>query len=240
MYRNLVTGLALLICWQVVEAQSLPNDELINRIKLNTALFAQLDQGANLPERAHSQGKDIFVNRVNNETATLCDACSPEDPTNDPEVKRAASESDLIAVGHVTRNISALTANEAFVFTDSEFVLDEVWKSRHESKVFMPKDEITVVTPGGTVMSDGHKIRAALSNHAQLMVGHSYLLFLKYLPENRSYTVVSLSGFDVTNEKVVSLRTSVPSPAKELLGDKINYLQALHSSTARAMGEEKK
>jgi hypothetical protein len=223
-------------------AQSIPDSELIARIKANKTKFGEWDRGVSLREKAASLGKDISANPVVLESPILCDRCPSPDPSNHPEVKRATAEADLVVVGHVVRNISALTQNEAFIFTDSEFVIDEIWKGENFTSSQSPKigDEITIATPGGSVVSNGHRITAYPSNRTPLQAGHNYLMYLKYMPDSRSYIPVSLDGFDMTQPTVVYLRKTLPAPARELLNDKIAFLNAMRASTEEAMEENSK
>ena len=232
-----------LCCVPFVWAQSVSDSELIARIKLNRGNFQEWDRGPNLPEKAKLLGKDILASPTVRETPILCDRCPKPDPENHPEVKRAASESDLVAIGHVVRNISASTQNEAFVFTDSEFVVDEVLKSNDASptsRVIGVGDEVTVTAPGGSVKSGSFRITASPSNRVPLQVGHRYLLFLAFLPNSRSYVQTSLFGFDITKPTVLSLRTTLISPASELFSDRSLFLHAMRSSTHLAVDETSK
>lgn len=228
--------LLLATCSQLAIAQSISSEELISRLKLNRSLFDSLGQGPKLSDRSREEGKDISVRRIEMETPTLCDGCAAPDPNNNPDIIRATEESDLVVVGRVVRNISALTTNETFVFTDSEVVIDEVWKSGSRSSKPRIGDEITVASPGGSVLSNGHKISVSVSSRAPLIVGHKFVLFLRSLPSSRSYEPTSLAGFDITGESVAPVRSSMPAQSKLPTSE---FLQALHNSSSRATEREK-
>jgi hypothetical protein len=242
MKRKYLVVLVLSSCAYVIAAQSIPDSELIARIQLNKSKFPEWDKGANLKNKADTLGHDVTANIRVMGTSSLCDKCPEPDPANDPEVKRATIASDLIVAGHVTKNISALTQNEAFVFTDSEFVIDEIWKSEkipgRNSQVSVG-EEITITHPGGIVKSHGHVIRAFLSNHIPLEPGHSYLMYLRYLPDSRSYIPDGLKGFDVTESVVKSLETTSTPPAQGLMSARALFLQAMRASTNRAIEEQR-
>lgn len=231
-----VLAFALTLIGSSVLAQSLPDAVLIKRMTANRGKFAEWDHGVNLREKVVSSGQDVTANPIVKETSTICDGCPAVAATADPAIKRAARESDLVVTGHVVRNISALTENESFVFTDSEFVLDSVWR---KSSIVTSTDssvgsEITVAWPGGEVKVEGHKISSFPTNRTPLLVGHQYLLFLKYLPDSQSYMSTSLDGFDIGSPKVLPLRKTLVSPAHDLLNDKLAFLQAVRSATIAA------
>jgi len=225
------------------KSQSMSDTELIARLKANQARFAEWERGGDLRERANRLGKDITANPVVKETSIKCDSCPNPDARNHPEVKLAANKSDLVAVGHIIRNISSLTDSGAFIFTDSEFVVDEIWKdSKKDSPHHSIKigDEVTITSPGGTVISDGHKITAQPTNLIPLKLNHSYLVYLRYLQDSRSYIAVGLDGFDVTETPVIPLRTTLKPPAQAFLSDKNSFLDAMKASTSKAAVERSK
>ena len=228
-----------LICLVLLSSPSarpqVPSDsDLLDRIKLNRTHFPTLDLGPSLREKADLSGEDVAVTKVVKETPILCDHCPPPDPANHPDVIRATHESDLVAIGHVLRNTSCLTQNEAFIFTDSQFVIDEIWKPFSPSSSSLPlaiNSEITLATPGGIVVSNGHTISAFLSNIVPLRTGHSYLMYLKYMPDSSSFFPGTLYGFDLTANPVLLLHTTLSNPAQTLSSNRTDFLRAMHSST---------
>ena len=242
MQRILIAVLSLLTLSCVSSAQSIPDSELIARIKANRSHFSQWDHGESLKNTANKAGKDVSRHVTVMVDQGQCISCPKPDPNDDPEVKRATVKSDIVVIGHAVRNISALTQNEAFIFTDSEFIVDEIWKNAAspETGPSVSKDsEITIVRPGGAVRSNGHEIRISLSNSVPLKVGDKYLLYLKYEPDSRSYTVVGFGGFDISSLAVAPLQPSELLPAPNLMSNEPAFLQALHSSTIRALEEAK-
>jgi len=213
MWKPVLVSLALLSQCPGLLAQSVSDAELIERLKANRSNFSELDNGPSLRSRAQTLGRDISVNPISFETPAQCKDCPRSDPTQDAQVMQAARQSDLVAVGRVVRNISCLTQNEAFVFTDSEFVIEEVWKSAKSAPVAVG-GEITVAAAGGAVIADGHHIRAAAPNVTTLQTGHQYLLFLKFLSNSQSYKPIGLDGFDLTLTAVTPRRFSTPPPGK--------------------------
>jgi hypothetical protein len=223
--------------------QTVPQSELIRRIELNRSFFSDWDNWPNLRTQVDQTGQDVSLIPNVMESPLACNKCVPADPTNDPGVKLAAQLSNIVVVGHVTMNISALTKKESFIVTDSEFIVDEVWKDSSQSMgstSLIDGTEITVVTPGGVVRSDGHTIRASMPNRESLREGGRYLLFLKYIPSSNSYYPVGFYGFDVTQGHVEALHKTLPPPAASLIANTSIFMQAMHSSVARAIAVDGK
>ena len=197
-------------------AQSVSYAELIERLKANRSNFSELDNGPSLRSRAQTLGRDISVNPISFETPAECKDCPRSDPTQNAQVMQAARQSDLVVVGRVIRNISCLTQNEAFVFTDSEFIVEEIWKDAKllNSAPVTVGREITVAAAGGAVIADGYHIRAAAPNVTTLQTGHQYLLSPKFMSNSQSYKPIGLDGFDLTLTAVTPRRFSTP-PASE-------------------------
>jgi len=177
------------------------------------------------------------------ENLSRCNSCAAPDPENELSVKLATQKSDLVVIGRVTRNISSLTTSESFVITDSEFVIDEVWKDSSVSEPSLSHligKEITIVTKGGVVRSDGHTIRVTPPNMAPLVRGDRYLFFLRYVPSSESYVPVGLDGYDVTQNQVQPIHKTEEMPAAALASNSTLFLQALHASSAKALAERAK
>ena len=153
----------------------------------------------------------------------ICSDCPKPDRSDHPAVRRAAARSDLVVVARDVKNVSALTQKNSFVLTDSQMSVDQVWKADgpyNHPQTVSPGSEITVVTPGGVASVGGHTVRASLSNRIPLQVGHSYLLFLRYIPVSASYVPDSLDGldgFDISGSKVIPLRTTTSQILDEYL-----------------------
>jgi len=243
MAEVLLIVIVLFGCAAISKSQSVSDAELIVRLKANQSKFAEWEHGGDLRERASRLGKDITANPVVKETSIECGNCPRPDARNHPEVRNATEKSDLVAIGHIIRNISSLTASGAFIFTDSQYVVDTIWKdSKRDSPHHAIKigDEITITGPGGTVISDGHKITAQPTNRIPLKVNHSYLVYLKYLQDSNSYIAVGFDGFDITESPVIPLRTTLKPPAQALLNDKNSFLDAMQASTSKAAVERSK
>ena len=240
MQRILIAVLSLLTLSCVSSAQSIPDSELIARLKANRSHFSQWDIGQSLKDRANKLGEDVSRDGHALVDQGQCPDCPKPDPNDDPQVKRATSVSDIVVIGRDVRNISTLTQNEAFVFTDSELIVDEVWKNAMSPEAgpsVSQGSEITIASPGGAMRINGHWIRASLSTRLPLRTGQRYLIYLKYLPDSRSYIQVGIGGFDISSLAVLPLWAAETPPEPTLLSNRPAFLQALHSSTMHAIEE---
>lgn len=156
-----ITGLVVSFT-TLCPAQNIPASVLIGRVKANRTHFQKWDHGKNLKDRVAAKGSDLDIGVVRLETPAECDQCPLLSPENNSRIRSAARNSDLVAVGAGVSNLSSLTANEAFIFTDSEFKINEIWKGAVSPGVFDDggtSDEITITAPGGERRLVGTKLR---------------------------------------------------------------------------------
>jgi hypothetical protein len=142
---------------------SIPDSVLIQRLKANRKLYSKWERKLSLRELAIKGNNDISSDPVVYDTPIISTgtASAKHDPNDDRRIKDAASHSDVIVMGVVTRNIAALTEHEGFVFTDSEVIVERViGRAEPEDgrEAISSGSEITVTGPGGLVMMDGHRV----------------------------------------------------------------------------------
>ncbi len=227
-----VVALLIVLCASLpLAAQRISQEERIRRLEVNRSYFADWDYWPNLRERARSTNGDVVLSPVINEQEFRCTTCTNES-FDDLGVKRATKQSDIVVTGRVLSNISSLNSKESFIITDSQFAIDTVLKGNPKS--VEAGSEITILTPGGVVRSDGHLLKAYLPNISNLKIGDSYVFFLKYLPSSNSYVPVGLEGFNITADHVVPLHTTVQMPAAEFVNDIPSFIAALTSSILQA------
>lgn len=235
-YVTATLGLALLLVLQCF-AQELPLSIRIERVKANRSECPQLDKGRSLKDEVSATHHDVERRSIVIDDLAKGLNYPLEPPEDNSRIRSATHSSDLVAVGTVTNDLSTLTANEAFIFTDSEFKISEIWKGNVSPGVLDDggtMDEITVTAPGGIAKIQGNTVRAIVSNRAPLQMGHTYLLFLTYLPNSHSYkTVGGLIGFDLTGGAITCLYKGVPPPNANLISNRSEYLAAIHSSVER-------
>lgn len=222
-------------CVRPLWAQTVPAAELDQRHKLNATHFAEYDYGVDLVQQAARTNHDVLIGPFVKEHPGVCVDCPKPDPYHLSDITLFANLSDVVLIGRVISQTSSFTPNNTYVFTDSQMLITEVWrqsgKNRELAGPVLRGTEITVTSPGGEVTIQGHRIVAAPSRFTPFVPGHEYLLFLKYLPDSRSYIQVSPDGFDVTTSPVVPIRRTYSAVPEDLLLVKSVFLDALHSST---------
>ncbi len=163
--KKFVTALAYLVVVLTLDGQSVPNQAILDgRTTRNRALYAEYDHGPNLRNKVLQEGKDVDQTISIFETAVVCSSCPTVPDSNNAEVKAAARESSLVALGRVVSKRADFTDSGSFVFTDAEFVIDEVLKSDGMGGCERQGCQITVSTPGGLAHSGGHLVHMQLSN----------------------------------------------------------------------------
>lgn len=129
----------------------------------------------------------------------------PSCPTSNLHVtlKALAAASDAIVIGQVVEQASQLTEDDHFLFTDYQLELDRVLKECPTAPLKVP-GKITVTRSGGTVVLEGHVIRAVNENFPLFHKGFRYLLFLKYLPDTDAYQSLDhFSSFWLIKNRVI-------------------------------------
>ena len=161
-------------------AAQVPNESVFTaKLMSNRALFNTFEQqGIDLRVLADTQNTDINRQLYLSSGEGICAGaeCPAEEQKGYLRIAAAVAESDVVITGQVTSQMSAFSTHNGFVFTDSEFVLSEVLKPVSHANIY-PGSEITVASPGGTVIVDGHHITATVSTIAPLQNDHKYLLF---------------------------------------------------------------
>lgn len=233
---------AIICVVQLHAAQNPSNQVLIDRIKINRTLFLSEEHpGVDLRQLAAKRNGDLSYKIMDDKGFDTCPQCDPNDPETNSYFEATVKSSDLIAVGKVVRNISALSSNHSLVITDSQWMITDVWKALPLSTAdAKPESEVTVVTIGGTVLLDGHKISLQQANTESLRTGHTYLLFLKYIPESHSYRYVGtdIDGYDLSGSVVRPLDHGVSLPYPGLLSNPTKYLAALKVAVMRSLHSE--
>ncbi len=120
-------------------------------------------------------------------------------------LRKLACDSNAVVIGSVKDNTSQMTENEDFVFTDYQFIIEEVLKD-YAAYHIIPQTEITVTRPGGKVQLEGKIVQAIDASFMPLNEGKHYLLFLNHIPTTGAYKAVnSFSSFEVDDKKVSTL-----------------------------------
>lgn len=120
-------------------------------------------------------------------------------------IENLACKADLIVEGMVKDKFSQLTESKDFIFTDHDFVIDEVLKTDSDGAI-LPHSKITITRPGGVIQLNGKTAEAVDTSFQPLKTGRRYLLFLSSVPTTGAYKAVNgRSSFEVDQNKIVKL-----------------------------------
>jgi hypothetical protein len=134
-------------------------------------------------------------------------------------IKRTTCNADVILIGTVRSKSSQITENLKAVFTDYEVAVDSVIFSKPNLNL---PPSITVTRLGGSILINNSRIDFRAAYQKQFKIGHSYLLFLNYLPQSDSYkTVDRESAFSVNGNRV--MRHSDKTPPYRDINEDINF-----------------
>ena len=107
---------------------------------------------------------------------------------------------------------SQLIADGTFLFTDHGLRLEEVIKNNSAAPIEVG-NTVTVTRDGGVVQLD-HRILRARPNFEPPLVGNRYLLFLRFVPTTRSYSMYGNGAFELNSQ---SIKPLAPATRHELL-----------------------
>ena len=128
-------------------------------------------------------------------------------------LNREAAKADAVVLGTVKSKQSFLTAEGTFVFTDYDFVVDEVLKKNAVSPI-VASETIVVTRPGGALQLAGHTVRALDESLQLLEKGQRYLLFLNYISAAGGYEAFNERGSFKINLNRATKLTSGHLPAQ--------------------------
>jgi hypothetical protein len=107
---------------------------------------------------------------------------------------KLAQESDVVVRGQAIKKVSHITHDDAFLFTDYDFVVTEILKN-NIGVPLAAGAKIIVTRPGGKVLVDGVIVKAMNHYFLPLPVGdHDLVLFLKLIQETGAYQSTNDTG----------------------------------------------
>lgn len=145
-----------------------------------------------------------------------------------PGIDELVKKADAIVLGTVYSKSSQLTDNGKFVFTDYEFVAEEVLKGTSAKA----QTTITVTRPGGKILLEGQQVEVRVESFRPLQTGGRYVLFLNEIPSTHAFQAVNQKGsFEVTNGRVEVLTD--PSNDEKLGTDLVTFITNVRLAIAR-------
>jgi hypothetical protein len=180
----------------------------------NSRLWRHNPPGDNLTEmlvRAHNvaderglpwKGLDIIVSEGldNIDTRTLATA-----------FQKKTCKADAILIGRSDSAAYHLSETQTSVYGDYSFVIDDILKS-NSSSLLVVSQKIVVTRPGGSISLFEGPVNVRFDAYPQFKPNMSYLLFLRYLPQSKSYEMIdSSSTLEQTNVSWQIATKSLPS-----------------------------
>lgn len=139
--------------------------------------------------------------------------------TFDEFLRVSACSADAVVVGTVKNNISQLTADGTFIFTDSEIALEDVLKNTAGAKI-EPANPLLITRPGGAVELNGTLLRVTDRSFKPLQINGRYLFFLRFVAATGAYQQLNgKSAFQLRENRISKLTEeefSFPFAAAEI------------------------
>lgn len=174
---------------------------------------------------AHAGGRILGI-ELSGQSQVLTESETPENYFG--ELVRA---SDAVINGRVTKKLSQITEDDAFLFTDYDVVLTEVVKD-NSAKPLTVGATIIVTRPGGKVVVNGIIVRAHDSGFEPLELNRPLLLFLRYIPESGAYRATRDTGtFEVDGSSIRPLGKAAFPP--NVLRDGVASLQIIRAISTK-------
>lgn len=147
-------------------------------------------------------------------------------------LKGRSCDADTIVIATVKSEISFLTEDETFLYTNHSVVVDEVIKDNPASSL-QTDDKIIVSRSGGTITLNGKKVYAVNKSALPLQPNKRYLLFLTYLPERGTYVADNLSYLLENNKIFKTTAAPLPKPL-ESKNEADAFIQEVRAAAAQA------
>lgn len=107
--------------------------------------------------------------------------------------KRYSCLADAVVIGHAGPSVPHLSSYGTTVYSDYIITADLILKDNVRSPIKV-KSTIVVTRPGGTLVLGSGPVKYISQGFPNLMPGRSYLQFLRYISESRSYNAIDESA----------------------------------------------
>lgn len=215
MPRILFAALPALLASALAAAQQTPDPALLEHLQQDQRLFDESPQRTpTLEDRVLKSASSLHLVEF---------ACRYIPPEFKPERlgTRAAAESflaqmlqgsDVVLVGSLAEQVSALSEDKHSVFTEAGFRVDAVLAQKQGGQV-QAGERVYVAREGGRLLLAGHALSLDLADFPALRVGQTYLLFLHKAEHSDSYQVSAEEVFWCHDGALESIFHPHPVPA---------------------------
>ncbi len=130
-------------------------------------------------------------------------------------LRNLSCEADAVVLGSVENKESHLTEDETWIYTEYDFLVDEIIKDNLALSIVL-NDKIKITRPGGLIKLDNQVVRVQDRLYEQLKKNKKYLLFLKFVPSTQGYLVSNVKGdFVLEGKRLKSLsQANIPNDLK--------------------------
>ena len=140
-----------------------------------------------------------------------------------------ALESDAILRGRVTGKISQITEDDSFLFTDYDFVVLEVFKNNANTPIDIGAT-ITFTSLGGKIVLDSVILQAGGKGQPLYSINtQDLLLFLKFIPDTRSYKLSRYTGSFELNGTSVRPCAKLFDFSADVFKDEVSFLKIIRA-----------
>jgi hypothetical protein len=116
-------------------------------------------------------------------------------------LQRITCEADAIVIGTIEKRTSQFTEDGGFIFTDHDLRVQEIVRNKAPILI-QPNETIVITRPGGSLIFDGKIVSVIDKSFAPLLVGNTYLLFLRQVSTGAFQAVNSESSFELQKNQV--------------------------------------
>lgn len=189
----------------VEKATLLEEGVMTDKERAHSKLFSKYQTGRSLKEltKAGDQRGEVIVKAAISPPETPGDPQCPSYPN--PYIVGMTHSADTVIIGVVKDKIaSQLTEGGNFLFTDYEISIVEIIK-QNPADSLQQGQVIEITRPGGTAVLHGKRVIAKALSFAPFIPGERYILFLKYLPDTKTYQAFGSGSFVSRDGRLVSL-----------------------------------
>lgn len=149
--------------------------------------------------------------------------------STDTFLRGISRDADAVVLGTIKDGTSHLTENGTFVFTDYDFLVEEVIKQDSTAEI-QANSNITVTRPGGTIQLKGRIVRAKDVSFNSFEPERRYVLFLKRISSTGAYRAFRSGSFEMHNNKVSSLMKEKSSLVLQDRYTEASFITKVHNA----------
>src|SRR5262249_51396276 len=193
------------------------HSKLFHRYKTGKKLSSQafLEQESNSKQLSN----EIVVTKIPPIIDVELERRCPNYPK--PGLVGLAHAADVIVVSTIRdKIISQLTEDEGFLFSEYSVSVENVIKDNLGVPIEI-NSAISVIRPGGKVKINDKVVSAVVPSFRPFIEGDQYILFLKFIPETKSYQAFGNGSFPIIEGEIRTLYDPKTGPKQQAFIDEI-------------------